>query len=197
MGSRRETAHRIGDGRRFAVCDGMTGMQATWRHTLEESSRSARMAVTVFLSAVAAAPADGQSACHASASDSVAVRRVAEGIVAADNARELSRVLLFYAPDAVLHPPGEPPVRGRDQIRPRYEGLFAGYDPEIVTSLEAIDLCGDLAVVSGRNGGVLRGRNSVPDRPLSDTFVMVLERVAGTWSIRRLIWHPDRPNVPG
>lgn len=130
--------------------------------------------------------------CGHTAEDSLAVRRVAEGIVQADNRRDLDAVLGFYSPDAVLHPPGEPPVRGRAAIRPRYEALFSGFDPAIVPELESVELCGSMAVVSGRNGGILRGRDSEPDRALSDAFVMILGKAEGRWSISRLIWHPDR-----
>ena len=130
-------------------------------------------------------------ACPVPAGDSAAVRDVATGIIEADNARDLVRVLGYYAPDATLHPPGESPVSGRDQIRPRYQGLFAQYDPAIVLEIGAVDLCGDLAVVSGRNTGVLRGRGGAADRRLGDAFVMVLRRAGREWSITRLIWHPD------
>lgn len=133
----------------------------------------------------------GQGCAH-SAADTAAVRAVAVGIIAADNARDLARVLGYYAPDAELYPPGEPVVRGRPAIRPRYEALFSAYDPAIESDLAAIALCGSLAVLSGRNTGVLRSRGGGQTRELSDVFVMVLERRASGWSIVRLIWHSDR-----
>lgn len=129
--------------------------------------------------------------CEGSAADSVAVERVAEGIIAADNARDIDAVLASYAPDAVLHPPGEAPVRGRAAIRPRYEALFAGFDPAIVARVDEISVCGDLAVVAGHNGGALRARDGAESRRLSDAYVMVLERTAEGWRIARLMWHPD------
>ena len=130
--------------------------------------------------------------CDAGGPDSAAVAGVAVGIVEADNARDLRRVLEYYAEDAVLHPPMEAGVVGRVAIRPRYEALFSGYDPEIVPELRDVSVCGNLAVVAGRNGGLLRGRDNRPDRELSDAFVMVLSKVSGVWVIVRLMWHPDR-----
>lgn len=130
-------------------------------------------------------------ACPVSLEDRAAVRDVATGIIEADNARDLVRVLGYYAPNATLHPPGEPPVSGRDEIRPRYQGLFAQYDPAIILEIGDVDLCGDLAVVSGRNSGVLTGRGGAADRRLSDAFVMVLRRTEREWRIIHLIWHPD------
>lgn len=147
-----------------------------------------------MLSLLVAPMAEGAvvQSCDVGRSDSVAVRRVAEGIVEADNARDLEKVLDYYAEDAVLHPPNDSDVVGRAAIRPRYESLFGDYDPEIVVELRAVSICGDLAVVTGRNGGFLRGREGRADRELSDAFVMVLKKDDGLWLIRRLIWHPDR-----
>lgn len=124
------------------------------------------------------------------------MRAVVEGIVAADNARDLERVLGYYRPDAVLHPPGEPPVSGKEAIMPRYEALFSGYDPAISTDVQSIRVCGTLAVAAGRNEGILRGRGDEEDLRLADAFVMVLTLDDGRWSISRLMWHADRERPP-
>jgi uncharacterized protein (TIGR02246 family) len=130
-------------------------------------------------------------------SDSLAVRGVATGIVAADNARDLHRVLAYYAPDAVLLPPGEPPVTGRDRIQPRYEALFAAYDPAIETVINQLVVAGGVAYVRGTNGGLLRGRESTPDRTLNDVYLMLLRRDPfGRWHISHLMWHAGGPSLP-
>lgn len=49
------------------------------------------------------------------------VRDVVNGLIAADNARDIERVVELYAPDAILMPPDESPVEGIAAIRPRYE----------------------------------------------------------------------------
>ncbi|NIP56737.1 MAG: hypothetical protein GWM92_01350, partial [Gemmatimonadetes bacterium] len=53
-------------------------------------------------------------------SDSAAVRAVAEEIIRADNAADLSRVMALYSDTAMLLPPDGAPVRVRGAIRPRY-----------------------------------------------------------------------------
>jgi uncharacterized protein (TIGR02246 family) len=136
------------------------------------------------------APLTGQD-CGPAPADTAGVLRVAHGIIAADNDRSLEKVLGFYRLDAVLLPPGEPMVRGRDEIRPRYAALFARYDPAIAVRIETADVCGSLAVVTGRNTGTLQGRGGASDRPVSDAFVMVLRRDSSSWRIAHLIWHPD------
>lgn len=137
------------------------------------------------------APLQAQD-CDPLPADRSAVQAVARGIIDADNSKDLEAVLSHYAPDAVLHPPDEPPVRGRADIRPRYVRLFESYDPAIVSEVHSVRICRSLAVVSGRNGGVLRGRGGNPDRELADQFVMILEKLEGAWKIVRLIWHGDR-----
>lgn len=155
---------------------------------LQPSTSVACVAATLL---ALATPLSGQQCPERSSADSLAVVNVARGIIEADNARALERVLAFYAPDAILMPPGEPPVHGRDQIRPRYEALFAAYDPEIVSAIDEVAHCGDVAVVSGRNGGVLTSRTASSDRVLGDVFVMVLRKRDDAWRITRLIWHSD------
>jgi uncharacterized protein (TIGR02246 family) len=143
----------------------------------------------VCVLALAAAPARAAE-CGPDAPAVKRVRAVADGIVAADNARALDRVIAFYAPDAALMPPGEPPVRGRDAIRPRYAALFAAFDPAIEGRIEEACADGATAFVTGHNGGRMKSRTGQPDRLLDDYYVMLLRAdAAGAWRITHLIWH--------
>lgn len=118
------------------------------------------------------------------------VTSVATGIIEADNARALDRVLALYAPDATLLPPGESPVAGKEAIRPRYESLFAAFTPEIVSRVDEVCVSGFLAYVRGHNRGRLVARGGGPDRVLDDPYLMVLRRQGdGSWRISRLMWH--------
>lgn len=125
------------------------------------------------------------------------VMAVAEGIIAADNERDIRRVLGYYAADAVLLPPGEQPVQGREAIRPRYEDLFARFNPEIVARVEEVCVGGDLALVRGHNGGRLISRENGSARLLNDVYMMMLRRdLVGGWHITHLMWHPAEPVSP-
>jgi uncharacterized protein (TIGR02246 family) len=124
------------------------------------------------------------------------IRAVASGIVEADNQRDLRKVLDYYASDAVLLPPGEAPVAGRDQIRPRYEALFAAFNPEIELQIHEACVGADLGFVRGHNGGRLVSRASGDTRLLDDAFVMVLRRDGGVWRISHLIWHRQSEAQP-
>jgi uncharacterized protein (TIGR02246 family) len=118
-------------------------------------------------------------------------RAVATGIIEADNLRDIDRVLDLYADDAVLLPPNEPPVTGKDKIRPRYETLFAGFDPGIAGRVDQVCLGGPTsAFVRGHNGGRMVARGGGKDRTLDDTYLMLLRRDPGQgWRISHLIWH--------
>ena len=123
--------------------------------------------------------------------DARLVREVAVGIISADNARDLTRVLSFYADDAILMPPNEASVRGKAAIRPRYERLFADFNPEITGEIEELQVADDWAFVRGVNRGSLAPRAGGEARQLSDVYLMILRRAtAGSWQIARLIWHP-------
>jgi uncharacterized protein (TIGR02246 family) len=120
------------------------------------------------------------------------VRSVASGILEADNRRDLEGVLALYSEDACLLPPNEDPVLGKQAIRPRYEGLFRDYQPEISGTIEEVEVGGNWAFVRGANGGRLVPRAGGEPRPLSDAFLMILRRDGGRWRIARLMWHPTR-----
>ncbi|HVT40780.1 MAG TPA: nuclear transport factor 2 family protein [Gemmatimonadaceae bacterium] len=122
--------------------------------------------------------------------DSLAIVAVAQGIIAADNAKDLSRVLSYYADSAVLLPPNEGPVVGRAAIRPRYERLFGEFDPAIVGAIDELVVGPEWAYVRGRNRRVLRRKAGGPDRVLNDIYIMLLRREGvGQWRISRLMWH--------
>lgn len=121
--------------------------------------------------------------------DSARVHRIATGIIAADNARDIVTVLGYYADSAVLVPPGEAPITGIAEIQKRYEALFADWQPAIEGRVDSIGVLGTTATVHGHNGGWLRTMAAGgSDRQLDDDYTMTLERRAGGWQILRLQW---------
>lgn len=118
------------------------------------------------------------------------VRAVAAGIIEADNASAIDRVLAYYAPEAVLLPPGQPPVVGKASIRPRYEAMFAAFAPALVARMDEACVSGSLAFVRGHNRGRLASRKGGPDQAVDDPYLMLLARGAdGAWRITHLMWH--------
>ena len=124
------------------------------------------------------------------ACDTGAARQAANAIVAADNAGDLEGVLACYTPDAVLQPPGEDVVRGREAIKARYETLFTTFAPQIELRIDDVSAQGALAFVRGHNGGVLRPKAGGAPRTLDDNFVMLLQCDVDRWRISHLMWQP-------
>lgn len=151
---------------------------------------------SVFLAASSyAATAFSAQECRADAEAVERVRAVAVGIIEADNERAIERVLAFYAEDAVWMPPGEDALVGPAAFRPRYEGLFANFNPEIELRIDEACVSGSMAFVRGHNGGRLVSRTSDEVRALNDSFLMLLRRESdGEWRISHLIWHPENAN---
>lgn len=124
------------------------------------------------------------------ACDGGAARQAASAIVAADNAGDLEGVLACYTPDAVLQPPGEEAVRGREAIKARYETLFTTFAPKIELRIDDVNVSGAMAFVRGHNGGVLRPKAGGAPKALDDDFVMLLLCDADRWRISHLMWQP-------
>ena len=154
------------------------------------------MSAVVLALSGAVASAATRSACKPGAEEARQARAVAIGIIEADNRRDIERVLRYYAADAVLMPPGEGPVTGREAIRPRYEEMFSAYDPQIEARVDEACAADGLAFVRGHNGGRLVPRKGGEVRELDDAYLMVLRREPdGEWRISHLMWH--RAAAPG
>jgi uncharacterized protein (TIGR02246 family) len=159
-------------------------------------TRSGWLFIIILLGTASAAASAGVE-CRPDASAVREIRAVAAGIVAADNRSDIERVVTYYSADAVLMPPGEAPVVGRDSIRPRYETLFAGFTPAIELRVEEACVGDGLGFVRGRNGGRLIPRASGESRVLDDAFLMLLRlEPEGVWRISHLIWHRQSDPAP-
>src|SRR5262245_21968559 len=147
-----------------------------------------------MLFVLAAGPA---TSCDLGSSPARDVAAVATGIIEADNARAIEKVLAFYAPGAVLIPPGQPPVVGRTAIRPRYEAMFGAFTPDLVARVDEACASGGLGFVRGHNRGRLAARSGGRDEPVDDPYLMLLARGAdGAWRITHLMWHRTGPGEP-
>ena len=114
-------------------------------------------------------------ACRADDDAALKVREVVEGLVAADNERDIGRVL-------------------RTEIQHRYIGLFESFTPTIEAHVDEICVDDTVAVVRGHNGGWLVTREGGLTKQVDDVYLMVLRREAsGDWKISRLMWHPGSP----
>jgi uncharacterized protein (TIGR02246 family) len=122
------------------------------------------------------------------------VRAVVTGIIDADNRKNLNQVMSFYEENAILLPPGEAEVKGKREIRPRYEQLFNNFELDIRTIINEIRITGEWAYVRGRNAGKLIALADRKQKQLSDAYLMILHKnKKGGWRIARLIWNTAPP----
>ena len=123
-----------------------------------------------------------------------AILAAAEGLVAADNERDLEAVLDHYTDDVAFITPDGELVQGKGAIRPRYERLFERFAVDIALESEEVGVAGDWAFVRGRNAGALTSRLTGEVEPLRDRFLMILRCEDGdAWRVSRLIWVHESP----
>lgn len=110
------------------------------------------------------------------------VERLVRAQVAALNARDLDRLIAFYAEDAVLEFPGSV-LRGRTAIRAAYAQYFRDWQEEVV--LHRVVVTGQCAVAEGAAAGRHRaaqvriaGRVAIPLRAYRHGF-------SASWEVRR------------
>ncbi len=183
-----------------------------WTHTLEGSLRGLglagsdlfvgtiegtlyALAVPDFSELAAGMPsgAAGETPAPAAAEeegDEAAIRRLLEEIIAADNRGDLETVADLYADDALLLPPGSPPVRGREAIRAHYTAIFNASRLKLAAeSLETL-VAGDWAIDRGVTAGLVIPKETGEPRTVNDAYLMILRRDPdGAWRIWRLIWN--------
>ena len=126
--------------------------------------------------------------------DESAVRAVVEGMIAADNVKNLNRVLGFYSDDAILISPEGGDVVGISAIRSHYERLFARTDLDIQLKIQDILLDGDLAVVRGVND--VTATSDDGSSSARSKFLISLRRYPdGAWRVLHLMWS-NQPTSP-
>jgi uncharacterized protein (TIGR02246 family) len=125
----------------------------------------------------------------ASSPDERAIRETIQRIVAADNRRDLAGAVALYTADAILLPPGLPPISGESAIRERYRGLYSNALPSLEQHIEEIVVFKDHAFVRGVTSGLFPAGPNEPARAINDKFVMLLRREQHQWRIARLMWN--------
>jgi uncharacterized protein (TIGR02246 family) len=109
----------------------------------------ALLATALF--AIAAAAGCGAQPKVNLAAEEAAIRATDANWLAASTARDLERVLPFWADDATILPPGAPAITGKAAIRQYVSGAFATPGFSITWKTEKVELSksGDMAYSSG------------------------------------------------
>lgn len=131
------------------------------------------------------APAD-PSAEAAHAAIAAANQSLEDGIRGGLPGAELAAA---YTEDAIMLPPGSPPVAGREGIAAAFDGLAAAGIRAIGLETRELELHGDTAIEVGLiklfgDGDALLDEAS---------FIVVWKRRGDRWLLHRDIWSSDRP----
>ena len=110
-------------------------------------------------------------------------------LVQADRRGDAETAASLFTADAVLLPPGDKAVTGREAILNRYEVGFGEFLREFELRSLSLEVSGDLAVDRGETEGWLRWKDGRPPSRLHDKYLMTLTRQGEKWLIDSLIWN--------
>lgn len=131
------------------------------------------------------------------------IRQLSQQWTEATRANDADRMAQFYAEDAVSHPPGEQPNRGRNTIREYYAGMSELELRQIEANITQVDVAasGDLAYELGEFVFVAEGRQGRTDD--RGPYLNVWKKRNGQWQIVHEIWNnrtsasPAQPHPGG
>jgi uncharacterized protein (TIGR02246 family) len=122
------------------------------------------------------------------------IRQLDEEWSRAAQGRDVDRVLAYWADDAIVFPPGSPPVAGKAAIRDFVSRSFQtpGFSISWKTTTVAVSRSGDVAYTTGTN----RVTFTAPDGrqvAVDGKAVAVWRRKEGAWKCVIDIWNDALP----
>jgi ketosteroid isomerase-like protein len=154
-----------------------------------------RHAVTIaalVLTVAVSACATGAKEPGFTREDQDAIRKNAVDLAAAFNAKEVDKVIGFYADNSIFMPPNAPLLRGRDPLKSFYSDLIAKGATDLRLEPEEVSGYGPIAYESGTYS-VTYANGTSRDR---GKYLLVLRNMAGTWRTEKTIWSSDLPPSP-
>ena len=144
----------------------------------------AALALTVFVSACATGAKEQQFTM----ADQEAIRKKSAELAAAFNAKQVDKLLEFYAENSVFMPPNAPLMRGREPLKSFYTNMIQRGATNLTLEPEEVSGYGPIAYEAGTysvsfdKGERDRGK-----------YLLVLRNMGGTWRAEKTIWSSDLP----
>lgn len=127
----------------------------------------------------------------------VAIRKLDEALMKAASARNAAALVrAFYAPGAVLMPPGHPVVEGTAAIQGFFQGLLDSGFQSIKLETTAVDAAGDLAYSRGRYTLSLTPPGGAPVEDIGKYIVVYRRQPGGAWRAVGDIFNSDHAPAP-
>lgn len=118
-----------------------------------------------------------------------AAKAVLRDVIAADNDRNLERVLSFYTDDVAWVPPGgQARLEGLPAIRESYLRMYAQFAPAITVTTETAIATETRAIVQGHTAGQLHPVAGGNDVVVHDNYRATLRCEGARWRISELAW---------
>ena len=153
--------------------------------------------------ALAAVLALGIAACTPSAADLATAQRQ---LLQRDQAwselaaagQDVEKTAAFWADDAVILPPGQPPVQGKEAIRAFVAGAFhtPGFSIRWKSQAPSISPDGKLAYMRGTNSITAPGPNGTPVTTTARAITVWRREPDGQWRCVVDIWNDSPPPAP-
>jgi uncharacterized protein (TIGR02246 family) len=139
-----------------------------------------RLTAVLLLTILVAVPIKGQ------VTGRNAIEQVLTDFAAAFNAKDATKLVSFYAEDAVLMPPGSPVVKGQPAIKSALMAMVARGGVVKFNVPLAIDVTGDRASAAGTYTVTVSGSQAAGgNAPLviAAKYLTVFKRVGNAWKI--------------
>jgi uncharacterized protein (TIGR02246 family) len=136
------------------------------------------------------------SACTSppgSSADAEAIRRINQQYIELHPEGEVDRLMTLYTDDALLMPPGSPPLEGLEEIRAHWSDFFDDWEVLEATSIiDEVILSEDWAYARGHYSETLRAKDSDARVVDSGSFSGIWRRQRdGSWKIARDMWNAN------
>lgn len=140
----------------------------------------------------------GQSVKTSGAEDDIkAIRKLMNDFCAAHKYDDGAKLAEFYSDDAMLMPPGEPMVFGKQAIASRYQQDIEKFTAELTTTPDEIEVSGNLAFVRGTFTVLLTPKTEGEKIEATFKFIEILRKgIDGSWKPYCDIWNSDAPLPP-
>ena len=157
------------------------------RHALIGLSLASVAALTACAAPPAAVPADTRAA------DEAVLLQTDANWSKAAQARQVDAWMAFYTNDAIVMPPGSPPVSGKESIAKLLTGLFGlpGFSIAWKADRAEIARFGDLGFVYGGYDVSFRNPKGKPVKEHGKYVVIWRKQADGSWKCAIDMWNAD------
>jgi uncharacterized protein (TIGR02246 family) len=129
-----------------------------------------------------------------SAEDETAIREADVAWAKAASAGDAAAITAFYASDAVLLPPGSPPLKGSEEIGKFFSGMTSNFSGPFELKTSGVEGRGDLAFSTGEYTATLTPKKAgaKPMPAEHGKYIGVMKKQPdGSWKLIYDIWNTN------